>query len=123
MGKPNDRKYQSTWGNYNLFFASMSAVTFDSVYSDLQELQSNTVSKEEYELLKNKLESLSDDYQRVSGKLQETSKEALEALEEMETQLRNEQIEKVSLEKKLVEKEDKISNLREYILNLAKGQQ
>jgi len=46
------------------------------------------VSKEEYELLKNKLESLSDDYQRVSGKLQETSKEALEALEEMEIQLR-----------------------------------
>ena len=34
---------------------------------------------------------------------------------------RNEQLEKVNLEKKLVEKEDKISNLREYILNLAKG--
>ena len=34
---------------------------------------------------------------------------------------RNEQIEKVNLEKKLVEKENKISNLREYILNLAKG--
>lgn len=41
--KPNDRNYQSTFLNYNLFFASMSAVTFDSVYSDLQELQSNTV--------------------------------------------------------------------------------
>jgi len=34
---------------------------------------------------------------------------------------RNEQIEKVNLEKKLIEKEDKIANLREYILNLAKG--
>ena len=87
-------------------------------------------------MLNNKLEALSDDYQQVNRKLQETSKEALEALEEMETQLRlghtlefrpmkvifrNEQIEKVNLEKKLVEKEDKISNLREYILNLAKG--
>ena len=114
----------------------MSAVTFDSLYADLQALQAKTVPKDEYELLKNKLEALSDDYQQVNRKLQETSKEALEALEEMETQLRlvstlrfwpvktmlrNEQLEKVNLEKKLVEKEDKISNLREYILNLAKG--
>ena len=114
----------------------MSAVTFDSLFANLQALQANTVPKDEYELLKNKLEALSDDYQQVNRKLQETSKEALEALEEMETQLRlvhtlefrpmkvtfrKEQIEKVNLEKKLVEKEDKISNLREYILNLAKG--
>ena len=46
------------------------------------------VAKEEYDLLKNKLEALSEDYQQVTIKLQETSKEALEALEEMEVQLR-----------------------------------
>ena len=66
----------------------MSAVTFDSLFANLQALQANTVPKDEYELLKNKLEALSDDYQQVNRKLQETSKEALEALEEMETQLR-----------------------------------
>ena len=66
----------------------MSAVTFDSLYADLQALQAKTVPKDEYELLKNKLEALSDDYQQVNRKLQETSKEALEALDEMETQLR-----------------------------------
>ena len=66
----------------------MSAVTFDSLFANLHALQANTVPKDEYELLKNKLEALSDDYQQVNRKLQETSKEALEALEEMETQLR-----------------------------------
>ena len=34
---------------------------------------------------------------------------------------RDAQIEKVGLEERLIEKENKISNLREYILNLAKG--